>query len=427
MSIILLFVVFLLLILLSVPIAFSMGLATIALLLLNGDGNALITVLTKSFTGANSTSYLAIPFFMLAGSLMEHGGISKRIIKFANGLVGHRRGGLAQVSVLVSMIFAGVSGSAVADTTAVGAVMMPAMNKKGYEKGFVASLQACAGTIGPIIPPSISMIILAAMTGESVANLFLAGIIPGILIGLFLMLVSYFYARRMNIPLEKRMPVKEVIKAFFESIWALFTPVIIIGGVLSGYFTATEAGMIAVIYSIIVGAFIYRELTWKTLWIALKNSVIGTGQIIFLVATANVFAWMLTRMDFGMMCSTLLTSITNNATIFLLVMVGFFLIVGCFIEISAACMIFIPILYPIASGFGVGFPFLIIVLMTMAIGQITPPVGVLLSLTTEMQGINITETFRFLPRVLLAMLMADLFCVLFPQLITIIPTLLGTL
>lgn len=427
MPVIITFIVFILFILLSLPIAFSMELSCILMLLSEGNANALITVLTKAFTGANSTSYLAIPFFVLAGALMEQGGISDRILKFANGLVGHLRGGLALVQVLVSMLFAAVTGSAVASTTAVGSVMMSSMNKKGYDKGFVAAIQACAGTLGPIIPPSVSMIILAAMTGESVANLFLAGFLPGILIGIFLMVTGCLYAKKNNIPIEEKVPAAEVVKAGVASVWALFTPVVIIGGILSGFFTATEAGMIACIYSLLVGALVYRELTFRKFIRALKNTVMGSAQIIFLVAMANVFAWLLTRMNFGTMCYSLLTSLTENATVFMIIIIGFFLIIGCFIEISAACTIFVPVLYPVASSYGVGFPFLIIVLMTMAIGQITPPVGVLLSITTEMQGIKITDTFKYLPAVLGAMLLADLLCACFPQIITCLPVLLGTL
>ncbi|MDO4620693.1 MAG: TRAP transporter large permease [Lachnospiraceae bacterium] len=427
MQIIIIFALFILCVITTLPIAFSMEISTIAMLFMQGDKNALITILTKAFTGANSSSYLAIPFFVLAGALMEHGGNSKRILKFANGLVGHLRGGLALVTVLVSMLFAAVTGSAVASTTAVGSLMMPAMNEKGYDKAFTASLMACAGTLGPIIPPSVSMIILAAMTGESVANLFLAGFIPGILIGLFLMISGYVYARKNNIAKEEKLPKREILKAGVSSIWALLAPVIIIGGILSGVFTATEAGMISCVYSLFVGIFIYKEMTWKTFITAFKNTVNTSAQIIFMAAMANVFAWILTRMNFGTICAKLLGNLTSSSVVFMLIMVVFFLIIGCFVEISAACMIFIPILYPIARTYGVGFPFLIIVLMTMAIGQITPPVGVLLSITTGMQEISVTRTFKYLPSVLGAMLAAVLLCAVFPQIITFLPTLIGTL
>lgn len=427
MTIFIIFLIFIIFVILTLPIAFSMELSTVIMLFAQKNGSAMITILTKMFTGANSSSFLAIPFFVLAGTLMEHGGISDRILKFASGLVGHLRGGLALVQVLVATLFAAVTGSAVASTTAVGSLMMPTMNKKGYDKGFVAALQACAGTLGPIIPPSINMIVVAAMTGESVANLFMAGIVPGLMIAGFLMVVGYLYAKKNQIPLEEKMEAREVVKAGISSIWALFTPIIILGGIFTGLFTATEAGMIACVYSIIVSALIYRELTFSKLITAIRNAVITSSQIIFLIAMANVFAWVLTRMNFGAVCTSLISSITDNSTIFLLLMVVFFLIIGCFVEITAAITIFIPVLYPIANGYGVGFPFLIIVLLTMAIGQITPPVGVLLSITTEMQKIRITETFKYLPSVLGAMLAAVLLCALFPQIITFLPHLLGSL
>lgn len=427
MVVALIFLLFIVFIIFTLPIAFSMELSTVVVMLAQGQGNALITILTKMFTGANSTSFLAIPFFILAGTLMEQGGISDKILEFASGLVGHLRGGMAIVSVLVATLFSAVTGSAVAATTAVGSMMMPAMNKKGYDKAFVASLTACAGTLGPIIPPSVSMIILSSMTGESVANLFLAGFLPGFLIAAFLMTVGYVYAVRNNIPTEPKKPLKETGKAFLSAVWALLSPVIIIGGILSGLFTATEAGMIACVYSLLVGLFVYKGLTLKKLVQVFKNAVIGSAQIMFLVAMANVFAWILTRNNFGAMCSSLLGGLTDNPTVFLLIMVVFFLFVGCFLEASAICTIFVPVFYPIACTYGVGFPLLIIILMCVALGQITPPVGVLLSLTTEMQGIKLTSTFKYLPVVLGAMLLATVLCAVFPQIITILPQTIGTL
>lgn len=427
MGIILIFVLFLGFVVLTLPIAFSMELSTILTMVFNGQGNALITVLTKMFSGTNSTSFLAIPFFILAGALMEQGGISDKILEFANGLVGHLRGGLAMVTVVYATLFSAVTGSAVAATTAVGATMMPAMNKKGYDKGFTAALQASAGTLGPIIPPSVSMIMISAMTGESVANLFLAGFVPGFMIAAFLMLVGYLYARRHEIPKEPKQSGKETLKAFAGAIWALLSPVIIIGGILSGMFTATEAGMISCVYSIIVGMFVYKGLTVKKLVEVFKKSVIGSAQIMFLVAMANVFAWILTRNSFGTLCAELLGDIASNRVTFMLLMVLFFLILGCFLEGAAMCTIFVPIFYPIAQTYGVGFPLMIVMLMCVALGQITPPVGVLLSVTSEMQGIKLTDTFKYLPSVLGALLAATVLCAVFPQIITILPHLFGTL
>lgn len=421
------FLLFLIFIFFTLPVAFSMELSTIGVMVATGQGNALITILTKLFTGANSTSYLAFPFFILAGALMEQGGISDKILEFANGLVGHKKGGHALVSVIVATLFSAVTGSAVAATTAVGSMTMPAMNRKGYDKGFVAALMASAGTLGPIIPPSISMIMLSAMTGESIANLFLAGFLPGFLIAAFLMVIGYIYAVRNNIPCEEKQPLKETLVAFRDSIWALMVPVIIIGGILSGLFTATEAGMIACVYSIFVGFFIYKGLTVKRLIEVFKKSVIGSAQLIFLVAMANVFAWILTRYNFGTMCGNLLNGLTSNPNVFLLILTGFFLILGCFLEGAAMCTIFVPILYPIAVGYGVGFPMLIIMLMCVALGQITPPVGVLISVTAEMQGIKMTETFKYLPAVLAALLLATVLCCLCPAIITVLPHYIGTL
>ncbi len=422
MLIILLFVLFLFMIFCAVPISFGMGIASYITLLLEGRID-FITILSKMFAGVNSTSWLAIPFFMLAGNLMEHGGISHRLIKFATACVGHLRGGMAHVSVLVSMIFAGVSGSAVADTTAVGSVLMPAMNEEGYDKGFVAALQACAGTIGPIIPPSINMVLVAAMTGLSVGRLFLGGIIPGIMIGVSLMIVAYLYAKKKNIPLHEKKSRGELLDAFKSSVWALFMPVIIIGGILSGLFTATEAGMIACVYGIFVGVVIYKELTPKLFFKALQDAAVSGASILFMSACANVMAYTLTRLDFAPTITDLLLRTTQSPVIFLLIMVAVFLIDGCFVEITATLLIFVPIIYPIACQYGVGFELMLIILCTMAIGQITPPVGVLLYLTMQMQGITLKETAKYLPAVLFAMLCVVMILVFFSGILNILPNL----
>ncbi len=421
------FILFLVFIILTLPIAFSMELSTVVVMLAQGQGNALITILTKMFTGCNSTSFLAIPFFILAGALMEQGGISDKILEFANGLVGHLTGGLAMVTVIYSTLFSAVTGSAVAATTAVGSTMMPAMNKKGYDKPFTAALMASAGTLGPIIPPSVSMIIMSSMTGESVANLFLAGFVPGFMIAGFLMAIGYVYAKKNNIPKEAKQSGTETLKAFGSAVWALLSPVIIIGGILSGIFTATEAGMISCVYSIIVGMFVYKGLTVKKLVEVFKKSVIGSAQIMFLVSMANVFAWILTRNSFGTICAALLQKMAHNQVSFMLIMVVFFLFIGCFLEGAAMCTIFVPILYPIACTYNAGFALLIVMLLCVALGQITPPVGVLLSVTSEMQGIKLTETFKYLPAVLGALLLATVLCAVFPQIITFLPHIMGTL
>ena len=258
-----LFVIFLILLVLSMPVAFAMAAAGGFSLM--AEGVDLIGAVPRIFSGMNSMSLLAIPFFLLSGSLMEYGGISKQLVAFAKSLVGHLTGGLAHVCVLSSMIFASVSGSSVASAMAFGNILVPAMNKGGYDKGFTSTIQACGGTLGPIIPPSIVMIMYCSITGISVGAMFMAGFIPGILIGVGLMIVSYFYAKKAGIPKEGKLPASEVWKSFKGAVWALFMPVIIVGGILSGLFTATESGMIAVVYGIFIGKVIYKELKWKDL------------------------------------------------------------------------------------------------------------------------------------------------------------------
>jgi len=271
MIILTLFALVTLLMVVGMPVALAMGLSAFVVVLLKGDINPIVMA-QRMFVGVDSLPLLAIPYFILAGALMEMGGISLRLVRFASTLVGHIRGGLGMVTVVASMIFAGISGSAAADTSAIGSIMMPAMIRRGYKRGFVVVLQASAGTIGPIIPPSILMIIYGSMTGLSVGRLFMAGLIPGILIGVSLMTLTYYYARRDNYEGETRATWGETAKAAWQALPAMALPIVIIGGILGGIFTATEAGVTAVVYALIVGFFVYRELKLRDLPRILANA-----------------------------------------------------------------------------------------------------------------------------------------------------------
>jgi C4-dicarboxylate transporter DctM subunit len=395
MYIVLLFVVFGVMLLFSIPIAFCMGASAVFVLLIEGRIPLLIVV-QKLFSGMDSLPLLAIPFFMLAGSLMEGGGISSRLVRFASALVGHFRGGISMVSVLASMIFAGISGSSAADTTAIGSILMPAMIRKGYPRGFAATLQACAGTIGPIIPPSILMIIYGSITGLSIGEMFLAGVVPGVFVGVGLMVAAYIYSVKEKIPREGKASWQEIWSSFKEAVWALVMPLVIIGGIVSGIFTATEAGMIAVFYGLVVGLFIYREIKLREL----PRMFLGAGKVaaslMFVAGMANVFAWVLARHQFPSMSVKLLSELSTNPTVILLLVILFFLILGCFVETLAAMIIFVPVMQPIVAQFGFDpIHFALVVIVTLLIGQVTPPVGVLLFLTTAMVGIDLKATMRY--------------------------------
>ena len=418
-----LFVVLILMMIFSVPISFCMGGAGVFTILIEGKVPVLGAI-QKMFVGMDSLPLLAIPFFMLAGSLMQSGGISKRLVRFANSLVGHFKGGLAKVAVLASMLFAGVSGSSSADTAAIGSLMMPAMAKQGYTKGFTATLQACAGTIGPIIPPSILMIIYGSITGLSIGAMFLAGIIPGIMIGISLMIVAHIYAVKEKIPSNASLSLEEIKESFIDAKWALVMPFLIIGGILSGVFTATEAGMIAVVFGLFVGLFIYKELRFRDL----PKIFLGSGKlscsILLIIGFANIFGWVLARLQFPKASVEFLTSLSTNPNVIMLVIIIFFLILGCFIETVAAVIIFVPILFPIVNQFGYDpIHFALVVIVTLLIGQITPPVGVLLFLTTSMLKIPLKETFKYVSAFVGVMILTLIIIAYFPDLTMYIPRL----
>ncbi len=395
MSVVILFALLLGSILMAFPMALGMVGSALLLIVTEGVIPPLI-VPQKMFVGADSLPMLAIPLYLLAGNLMETGGISKRLIAFSSSLVGHMRGGLAMVSVVGSMIFAGVSGASSADVAAVGSITMPAMVKDGYEKGWVATMQAFSGTIGPIIPPSIFMIIYGGITGLSIGKMFLAGIVPGIMVGIGMMIGSYFYARKHNIGGGKRQSLRTAAKNFFESIWALILPVIIIGGILSGVFTATEAGMIAVVYALFVSFVIYKELRFKDLPTVLFNSGVTSIAILLISSASNIFGFMLAKEQFPTKVVKLLTSISTDRYAITLVIIFFFLFLGCFVDIMASLLIFTPVLQPLVAAYGFDpIHFAIIFIVTLLIGQVTPPVGVLLAITTKMVGIQMKDAFRY--------------------------------
>jgi C4-dicarboxylate transporter DctM subunit len=423
MLLVLIFLIFALLILISFPMAFCMGASALAVLIIEGKVPPMV-VIQRMFVGIDSLPFLAIPFFMLAGSLMERGGISHRLVRFASAMVGHWPGGLGMVSIVSSMIFAGISGSSTADTAAVGSILMPAMVKKGYKKGFVATLQACSGTIGPVIPPSILMIIYGGITGLSIGAMFLSGIIPGILIGIGLMIGAYVYARKEGMLGESKASFKEMVESFLDSLWALLMPVIIIVGILSGVFTATEAGMVAVLYGLIVGLFIYRELIWKDIPKILGDSARSAGSIIIIASMANVFAWVLAKQEFPKWSVEFLSSLSSNPNVIMLLVIIFFLILGCFVDTVAATIIFVPVLGPLIAQFGFDpVHFALVIVVTLLIGQVTPPVGVLLFLTCSMLKISVKEALKYIYPFVAIMIAVLLICAYSESMVMFLPRL----
>ncbi len=380
--------VFLLCFIIGIPLALVLGMTGMAVIFAMGVPMQLVA--QRMFAGIDSFPLMAVPFFILAGDLMNRGGTTARIIAFADSLVGHIRGGLAHANVLASMIFAGISGSAVADTSAIGSIMIPSMEKSGYDVDFSAAVTATSSVIGPIIPPSIIMVIYGVSVNVSVGGLFAAGFIPGILMGIALMIVIYRVSKKRNSPRSEGFSSKRVAHEFRSSIWALMAPIIILGGILGGVFTPTEAAAVAVIYSFFVGKFVFREIEWRDLPAILFQSGITTGAVLLIISMANVFAWVVAANQIPVKLSSMFLSATSNPYVFLLIVNILLLIVGMFMETGAAIILLAPILAPIAVKLGIHplhFGFMMV--LNLAIGMATPPVGVCLFVSCGITGLSL--------------------------------------
>ncbi len=407
----------------GMPIAFALGLGSL-FTLLTDPSLPLVLVPQRMFTALDSWPILAIPLFMLAGTLMDKGGISKRIVEFSSACFGFVKGSLGMIAVLASMIFAGVSGSSTADTAAVGSILLPAMKKKGYDMNFATALQAAAGAIGPILPPSILMILIGYVTDTSVASLFLGGIIPGILIGLGLMTVSFFHALRGGPAYlsTTRFSLREVLRTGKKALPGLGLPFIIVFGILGGIFTATEAAAVAVVYGMAVGMFVYKEISVKDLpKIFIKSAEIAC-VVLFIVTTAFLFAWLITVKQLPFHIGSFLQTHVESKVLFLVLLNVVLLIIGMFMESFSAIIVFMPILFPIAKNFGIDpVHFGIIACVNLAIGYITPPYGATLFVSCGLSGKSIREVTPKIVPIILAMLVVLLIVTYFPEVFMWIP------
>lgn len=421
----LVFIILLGLIIIGIPIILAIAVVALGGVIAIPD---LVTAMfpQKMFTMLDKFSLLAMPYFILAGSIMSQGGISKKLVEFAESAVGHLRGGLGHSSVLASMIFAGVSGSSVADSTAIGSILIPSMKEKGYKPGFAASLLASAGTIGPIIPPSMTMIVYGSMAGVSIGGLFLAGIIPGILIGMGLMLTIYSFSFLKNFPELRRTTGKfrlfKVIKLIPKVWMALLAPIIILGGILSGIFTATEAGVVACIYSFIITFFIYRSVSFKKIPNILLDAALTTTMVVGIISVAGALGWLLTYLDFNEVVMNLLNSISDNRLVVLLVLLGTMLVLTMFIESLAILIILIPVAVSVSQVYGFDqYYFGLLIVMATQIGATTPPVAVLLFVTTSLAETSYDQTIRYCYPFVLTLILVMLIIVFFPPLASWIP------
>jgi C4-dicarboxylate transporter, DctM subunit len=385
----LLFGSLLILFLIGVPIAISLGLASAAAVWWTGDIPLLILV-QRAFTSIDSFPLMAVPFFVLAGKLMEVGGISERLIRFANTLTGHFKGGLGMVAVVTAMFFSAISGSSAATTAAIGGILIPAMIKKGYDRNFAGSISAVSGELGVIIPPSVPLIVFGVATGTSIGDLFIAGILPGVLIAVSLLLLVYFIAIRRGYPSDDKATFKERWAGFKSAVLALLMPIIILGGIYGGIFTPTEAAAVAVVYSFIIGTFVYRKITPKVLMKALSESAITTSIVMIIIANAGLFGLILSREGIPAQVTDFFVGLSTNPIIFLLLINILLIIVGMFMETSASIIILAPILTPVAVSMGVDpVHFGIIMVVNLALGMCTPPVGVNLFIAAQIANVKL--------------------------------------
>lgn len=419
MIILVLFAVFLL----GFPIAFSLGIVS-GLQIFN-DGYPLIVVIQRMFTGADSIALTAIPLFILSGNLMYRGGMSKRIVNFADMLLGHFPSGLAMVSVLACMFFAAITGSAIASTAAIGGILIPLMVEKGYDKEFCAPLLACGGSIGPIIPPSIPLLVYGTMANVSVGKLFIGGVFPGILMGISLIIYSYFIGKKRNyIGRSERAKLSDIIKSGINASLSLLMPLIIIGGIMSGIFTPTESAAIAVVYSIITGMLIYRELTLKDIWETMIDSAKATGQVLLVVAFASLFTWVITINNIPQTVGQFLGSTISSKITLLLVINIILLIAGTFIDTTSAVVIFTPLFLPMVQAYGVDLVhFGLIMAVNLTIGMCTPPLGVCLFVSGSIAKVSLKEQFKDLIPMILVLILVLIIVTYIPSITLFLPQL----
>lgn len=421
-----LFGVFLLLLLLEVPISIALVLASSAAILAGTD-YSLGLVVMKIYTASDSFPLISIPFFVMAGGIMGVGGMSQRLIDLARSVVGNVHGGMAITSVVACMLFAAISGSTAATTAAIGAVMIPAIVKSGFSRATAASLQACSGSIGIIIPPSIPMILMGYIGTMSIGGLFLAGIIPGLLIGIALMLVSYLLARLGRHDLSGQpLSLRAFLRSLRRALLPLLAVVFVIGGIMGGYVTATEAGIVAVIFSLVVSLGVYRDMRWRDLGPVMVDTAKITGIVVLCIGGASPFAWLLTVQQVSTLVTDALLAITQNPFLIKLFMLIILLAIGTFLDLTPAMLILVPILMPIAvNHLGMDkIHFGTMVVAALGIGQCTPPVGIALFVSCSIANTRMDQLIRPLLPYLIAMIVSLLLITYFPPITLWLPRLL---
>ena len=416
--------VLLLLLALEFPVAFAMTGASVVYLLLRGD-IPLIVVAQRVTVGVDSFVLLAIPFFFLAGELMNQGGITKRLVDLAQAMVGGIRGGLGHVTVVTNMIMAGMSGSAVADATGTAAVLIPAMEQAGYPRVFSAALVGAASTIGPVIPPSIPFVIYGGITGVSVGRLFLGGIVPGVLMGLFLMGAVYLVAKRRGYRAEGWMSASEALRNIWRAVPVMLFPVIILGGIFSGIVTPTEAAVVAVVYAVLLSALFYRELTAGKLIHVLTSVAGNTAKITFIIASAGLYGWLLAREGVPQLFTSFFLSVSREPWVILLMVNVLLVILGCLMETTAILVILTPVLMDLITKVGIDpVHFGVVLTLNLMIGLLTPPVGMVLYVMVSLAKVSVTEFTKECGIFMLALVVVLILITYLPGLVTFLPQLI---
>jgi C4-dicarboxylate transporter DctM subunit len=413
----------------GVPVAFAIAVASSLFLLLGGQSIPFAQLPQMSVSGANNILLLAVPFFMFAGELMNRGGITRRLVAFAEALVGGIRGGLSYVVVLVNMIMAGVSGAAIADAAAVGSAMIPSMVKSGYRRGFAGAVNAAAATVGPVIPPSVGFIIYASVANDprvTVGKLFLAGAVPGVIMGLYMMGACFIIAHRQGLPRGERTSLRKALHGLKDAVWALLMPVIILGGILGGVVTPTEAGVVAVLYGLFVGCVVYREIRLRDTPFLLAKAAKQSAIVMIVIAFANTFGWLLKYINAPQALIGAFGSVSGQAWVFLLIINAVVIGLGCFMEGGSIMIILTPLLMPVLARYAIDpVHFGVVFQLNIMIGLLTPPVGMLLYVITGVSGVPMNEILRDLWPFLIAILLVLLLITFVPAITLWLPGLLS--
>ncbi len=409
---------------LGFPIFLAIGFSTMPQYFLVGS-RAMTIFMQRIYSGITNYSFLAVPMFMFAGNIMGKAGLIKRIIDFSDSIVGRFTGGLAQVNVLSSILFAGISGSALADTAVIGKALIPPMEEQGYEKGFAAAVTAASSIVGPVIPPSIVMVIYGAAFSVSIGGLFAAGLIPGLTIGFSQMIIVYIISKRKNYPTNPKSSLKEIGQKFIKALIPLTMPIIIVGGIFSGIFTATEASVVAVVYGLFIGVFVYKTINYRIIYDSLVESALTSAGILIIIAAAQKFSWVVARYRIPQLILNEILSITDNKIIILLLINLMLIFAGMFIDRNVNLFLLGPILIPMMASLGLSsLHIAMIIIFGLGVGHLTPPVGLLLFSTAYVAKIDVEEILKFVFPFIVGLVIISLIITFWPSFTEFLPSLI---